>query len=132
MLIPKHMDIDIKALLFNSLQFRYNKHIRTKYNITTPHLQVLSSLYYLTITNPPNKMRVKHGLRQLNPQMVHKALFKHVGRLVTAGLVEYDKGDGAYNYNLELTSLGVEVIESLFTVGKVEGFLNSKVKGLSL
>ena len=125
-------EIDVKTLLYNSLQFRYHKHIRTKYKIKTPQIQVLSALYYVTILFNPPQGGVKSQLYSLLPHIDRVFINRSLSKLVVAGLIEYDRGDGAYNYSLTLTPTGIEVIESLFTVGKVEEFLNSKVKGLDL
>ena len=125
------MEIATDILLFNSLQYAATKKIRQQYNLTSPELQILSSIYYLQVIRPVNsptgkaKRVNKAQIRELNPQMNASIILHRLQKLFIAGLIDYEPNE-SYKYKLALTIEGKQVIESIFSLSNIYDLLESK------
>lgn len=117
------MNTDIRLLLYHSMQYGYNKHVRTKYRINGPQLSILTAIYYATKVNPKRwQGSVKQCIRTLNPQLRADYIIRDLHVLKDRELITYTE-IAPKNYRVKLTSEGIRVIEELFNVEAIDTYI---------
>ena len=110
---------------FMFLQFEYTKPTRNKYNITSQHIQMLSTLYYIH-TSSPSRRGIKQLIRYLMKSHQSEYIFKLLDKLSSVGLVVYDNRS-ATDYTIKLSEEGVYLCKELFDEDNIDRFMDNKL-----
>lgn len=113
------MRISNDHILYSFSQYKHTQAVRKEYRIKSFELNILISIYYLTVIQGRTK-GIKTRLQKCNPIISQKNIYATLYKLKDKGLILYETTDNRNRYTLELSSEGVLIIDRLFSVQAIE------------